>query len=151
MMASSFLVACNNCGGRATRSGSGWCRSWTFGGRLHELMRVDEATVERATLHQSPAVGEGRDRHAGLSDSNPRLKHGFHRNCDLVRARLARAQPLTACRAMWPDGLKIGARPSPSNVPCWPDFLHTCWVGLRAFICGPCSCWSVRHGPNFHD
>jgi hypothetical protein len=72
-------------------------------------MRIDEATVERATLHQSHAVGKGRDRRAGLSDSNPRLKHGFHRNCALIRAMLARARPLTACRAMWLDGLKVGA------------------------------------------
>jgi hypothetical protein len=55
---SGCVHACRNCGRRVARSESGWCRSWTVRGRLHAPMRVDEATVERATLHQSLVVGK---------------------------------------------------------------------------------------------
>ena len=40
----------------------------------------------------------------------------------LNRAGLARARPTMACRATWAVGLKTGARPSPGNVPCWPEY-----------------------------
>jgi hypothetical protein len=40
----------------------------------------------------------------------------------LNRVGLARARPTMACRATWVVGPKTGARPSPRNVSCWPEY-----------------------------
>jgi hypothetical protein len=141
MMASSFLVACNNYGGRATRSGSGWCRSWT----------LEDDCMRRCTSMRPPSSGPhcispprwGKTEIATLGSLIAALDSsmGFTVTVTLsVPGWHGHGPWRRAGPCGWSDDLKIRVQPSPSNVPCWPNFLDTCWVGLRAFICGPCSC-----------
>jgi hypothetical protein len=91
-----------------------------------ELLQVAYAQREGATLTLN---GEPPPQPTGMADTL---------SLTLNHVGLARVWPTMACRASWIVTPPAGARPSLSNVPCWPGFFY--------FVLGRAACHLFRVG-----